>query len=125
MRSRSLLAGGGELLLERRQFGEGRIGIDRALALARWRAGRILPVRRAAAGTPAVAIAFRLAGEFALVSAVAGLALKTLAGRTAFFLARDRRRGFGGNDRACALNRRIAAPSAATGCVPSCGRGRS
>src|SRR4051794_29676025 len=94
-----LLAAGGELFLERGQFGERRIGIDRALALARRRTGSVLPVRGAACG--AVTIAFRLAGEFALVAAVAGLAfifaLETLARRLAFFAARDRRRAFGGN----------------------------
>src|SRR5437868_13774812 len=43
------LAVGGELLLERRQLGKGRIGIDRPVAFARrWGAGGILPVRRAA-----------------------------------------------------------------------------
>src|SRR3981189_2506245 len=96
-----ILAAGGELLLERRQFGERRIGIDRALAFARRRTGGVLPVRRAATGAAAGAIAFRLAGELALVAAVAGLvsifALETLARRAAFFLARwDRWRAFGG-----------------------------
>src|ERR1700710_2573537 len=83
-----LLAAGGELLLERRQLGERRIGIDRPLAFARRRAGRVLPMRRPATRAAAIAIAFRLAGEFALVPAVAGLAsifaLETLVRRTAF-----------------------------------------
>src|ERR1700710_580592 len=111
-----LLAAGGELLLQRGQFGERRIGIDRALALARRRAGRVLPVRRAATGAAAVAIAFGLAGEFALVAAVTGLvsifALETLARRTTLVLARlarDCRRAFGGDDSARGLSRRIAA----------------
>src|ERR1700737_4784698 len=46
----AILAVGGELLLERSQFGKRRIGVDRTLALARGRAGRVLPVRRPALG---------------------------------------------------------------------------
>src|SRR3982751_4605640 len=42
----SILAVGGKLLLERRQFGKRRIGIDRTIAFPRGGAGRILPVRR-------------------------------------------------------------------------------
>src|SRR4051812_26693936 len=110
-----ILAPRGELFLEGRQFGERRIGIDRALAFARRRAACILPVRGAATGTAAVAIAFRLAGEFALVTAVAGLAsifaLETLARRASFFLARfaNRRCAFGGNGNTRRLGRGIAA----------------
>src|ERR1700758_3123461 len=47
----AILAVGGELFLERRQFGKGRIGIDRTIALARTGAGRVLPVRGTAART--------------------------------------------------------------------------
>src|ERR1019366_4202922 len=44
-----VLGVGGELFLQRRQFGEGRIGIDRAVALARGGAGGVLAMRRPAA----------------------------------------------------------------------------
>src|SRR6266550_329522 len=63
----AILAVGGELLFQRRQFGKGRIGVDRTLAFARGRAGGVLPVRG-----PAVASAFIAAAivaparEFAL-----------------------------------------------------------
>src|SRR5580704_10009172 len=60
-----ILAAGGELLLERRQFGERRVGIDGTLAFARRCAGRIGPVRRTAA---------RAAIAIALVAAAARLA---------------------------------------------------
>src|SRR6202790_5851406 len=53
-----ILAVGGELLLERRQLGEWRIGVDRALAFARRRGGGVLPVRR-----PRVASAVIAAGH--------------------------------------------------------------
>src|SRR5580692_11567352 len=48
MREGLVLAVGGELFLQRRQFGEGRIGIDRTVTLAGTGAGGILPVRGAA-----------------------------------------------------------------------------
>src|SRR5882757_2261551 len=47
----AILAVGGELFLQRRQFGKRRIGVDRTLALARRRCGRVLAVRRPAIGT--------------------------------------------------------------------------
>src|SRR5258708_38785692 len=49
----TILAVGGELIFQRRQFGKGRIGVDRAVAFARGRAGGVLPVRG-----PAVAASF-------------------------------------------------------------------
>src|SRR5258708_28714468 len=52
----TILAVGGELLFQRRQFGKGRIGVDRAIAFARGRAGRVGPVRGPAIG-PLVAAA--------------------------------------------------------------------
>src|SRR5580704_18572135 len=48
----TILAAGGELLLERRQLCEWRIGIDRTIAFARGGGGGELPMRR-----PAVAAA--------------------------------------------------------------------
>ena len=73
----AILAIGGELFLERRQFGKGRIGIDRTIAIARRGAGRILPVRRAAAGA-AVTVALVTSALVAatLVAAAAEFALK-------------------------------------------------
>src|SRR5258708_9011419 len=53
----TILAVGGELLFQRRQFGKGRIGVDRAIAFARGRAGRVGPVRGPAIG-PLVTAAF-------------------------------------------------------------------
>ena len=97
-----VLAVGGELFLERRQFGEGRIGIDRTVALARAGAGGILPVRGPALAAALVAIApafvaatlvapalVAIAAELALVPVLAfALALEALAGRAALVLAR-------------------------------------
>src|SRR5882672_7521565 len=66
-----VLAVGGELLLERRQFGKRRVGIDRAFAFARRRGGGELPMRRPALAlvTPAFVAAAVVAptARFALV----------------------------------------------------------
>ena len=51
-----ILAAGGELLLERGQLGKRRIRIDRTIAVARARAGRILPMRRPAVALVATAV---------------------------------------------------------------------
>src|SRR5260370_7175630 len=51
-----MLGVGGELLFQRRQFCEWRIGIDRTVALARRGAGGVLPVRGAAIAATFVAI---------------------------------------------------------------------
>src|ERR1700687_926917 len=102
-----VLAVGGELFLERRQFGKWRIGIDRTIALARGRAGGILPVRGPAVAAALVAIApafvatalVATAAEFAailipipalvVVPALVSLsALKTLARRLGLVPAR-------------------------------------
>src|ERR1700744_1134040 len=90
----TLILAGGELLLERRQFGKWRIGVDREFAFARWRAGCERAVRRAALGA-LVASALVAAS---LVAASAKLALgpfgvpafgfKAFARRTALILTR-------------------------------------
>ena len=83
------------MFLERRQFGKRRIGVDRAFAFARRRAGCELPVRRPALGTLVATTAFfasaflTSAAEFALVPVlIPVLALKAFARRTALVLAR-------------------------------------
>src|SRR5258706_1004121 len=94
-----ILAVGGELLLERRQLGKGRIRIDRPVAFARRRgAGGILPVRRAAIGASLTA-AFRptklalvpalvAAIIFAILAPVLAATLEALTRRTALVIAR-------------------------------------
>src|SRR5258707_11605245 len=66
----ALILAGGELFFQRRQFGKRRIGIDRALAFARRRAGRELPVRR-----PAIAFVAAALFATAMVATTPGLAL--------------------------------------------------
>src|SRR3954452_831078 len=70
----SILAVGRELLLQRRQFGERRIGIDLAVGVARWGAGSERPQRwttvAPVAATPLVAAliaATAIATELALL----------------------------------------------------------
>src|SRR5882762_3749485 len=77
----TVLTVGGELFLQRRQFGKGRIGIDRAIALARGGSGRELPMRWPAIAPAFIAAAlvtatlvaaatFAATAKFALVSAL-------------------------------------------------------
>ena len=126
-----ILAVGGELLFQRRQFGKRRIGVDRPIAITRRRAGGILPVRGAAvAALVAVAAALVASAELAaslvaasLVASAGGflpalfavalpalvslLALETLAGGTALVLARlANRRGVGGSS-GCGFGRHL------------------
>src|SRR6202000_2540800 len=65
------LAAGGELLLERGQFRKWRIRIDRAIALARCRAGRPLPMRRPAVALVATAVTAALVARTAIAILVA------------------------------------------------------
>src|SRR5712675_232395 len=109
-----ILAVGGELLLERRQFGKRRIGIDRALAFARWRGGRELPMRR-----PALALVASAFVAAAVVAPTAGFALvlvrfpalarKALAGGAALVVTRFANRRTFRRSRRCGFDRRIAA----------------
>jgi len=70
------LAVGGELLLQRRQLGERRIGIDRAIALAGRGARGERPVRRAALALVAPAL---VAAPVAVAFPVAAIALAVAA----------------------------------------------
>jgi hypothetical protein len=121
----AILAVGGELLLERRQLREWRIGIDRALAFARRGGGGELAVRRPAVATALVTAAFAptlvtAAAELAFVAVPALVvvpalvslpALEALARRTVLVvLARRGHRGaLGGRCRDDTFGRRIGA----------------
>jgi hypothetical protein len=108
-----ILAIGGELLLERRQFGKRRIGIDRAFAFARRRGGGELPMRR-----PALALITSAFVAAAIVASTAGFALvlvrfpalarKALAGRAALVVTWFANRRTFRRSR-CGFDRRIAA----------------
>jgi hypothetical protein len=108
-----ILAVGGELLLERRQFGKRRIGIDWALAFARRRGGRELPMRR-----PALALVTSTFVAATVVAPTAGFALvlvrfpalarKALAGRAALVVTWFANRRTFRRSR-CGFDRRIAA----------------
>ena len=76
-----VLAVGGELLFQSRELREGRIGIDRPIAIARRGAGRILAMRRPAVALVASAVApmfaittIALAATFAFALVLAVLA---------------------------------------------------
>src|SRR6202000_592887 len=83
------LAAGGELLLERGQFRKWRIRIDRAIALARCRAGRPLPMRRPAVALVATAVtaAFVARTAIAILVAIALVAVTAEFFRAATLLA--------------------------------------
>src|SRR6478735_11192776 len=76
-KTRLILAITGELFLQRRQFCKRRIGIDRTIAVAWARAGRVLPVRRAAIAL--VAAALVTPAEIAALVASATVAITLVA----------------------------------------------
>src|SRR4051794_24817533 len=116
-----VLAAGGELVFQRRQFGERRVGVDRAVAFARAGAGGVLPMRRSAVGplvTSALVAPALVAAAFITRSLVAPaaefrlvlVALETLTRlMRPLIAARFARRSAFGNWGRCALRRRIRA----------------